>query len=203
MALRAPGSSDERRASAWAIEKALVRRSSLDPVEGGRPPAMRSSRLCDSRIPQHSGAHRSARISQQMRRVDNERFMVWRVLADAVVGIHIAFVLFVVFGGLLVLRWPAMAWLHLPAVVWGAWVELAGSICPLTPLENLLRARGGGAAYEASFVERYLLPALYPSALTRELQFALGAAVLIINAVIYGRFLAHRRRRQRIHSRGA
>jgi hypothetical protein len=129
--------------------------------------------------------------------------MVWRALADVVVAIHVAFVLFVVFGGLLVLRRPAIAWLHLPAAVWGAWVELVGWVCPLTPLENLLRARGGGAGYEASFVERYLLPALYPSELTRELQFALGVAVLLINAAIYGRFLANRRRRQKLHSPGA
>ena len=127
--------------------------------------------------------------------------MAWRALADAVVGVHIAFVLFVVFGGLLVLRRPRLVWLHVPAVVWGAWVELAGWICPLTPLENYLRARGGDGAYEASFVERYLLPVLYPGALTRELQVVLSAAVLIINIAVYGWFVASLRGRQKLHSR--
>jgi len=120
--------------------------------------------------------------------------MALRALADLVVGVHVAFVLFVVFGGLLVIRRPRIAWLHLPAVAWGAWVELAGLICPLTPLENYLRAQGGGGVYEESFVERYLLPVLYPATLTRELQMALAAAVLAINAAVYGRIIVMRRR---------
>ena len=120
--------------------------------------------------------------------------MGWRALADFVVGIHVGFVLFVIFGGLLVLKWPKTAWLHLPAVAWGVWVELAGWICPLTPLENYLRAQDGGGVYSESFVERYLLPVLYPDALTRELQLALAAAVLAINAAVYGRLIVMRRR---------
>ena len=111
--------------------------------------------------------------------------MLHRALADAVLVAHLAFVAFAVAGGLLVLRRPRLALLHLPAVAWGTWVELAGSACPLTPLENRLRALGGSAPYSESFVEHYLLPVLYPAALTRELQLALGALVLAINAAVY------------------
>jgi hypothetical protein len=111
--------------------------------------------------------------------------MVFRALADLVVAGHLAFVLFVMLGGFLVLRWRRVAWLHLPAAIWGAWIEFAGWICPLTPLENWLRARGGGAVYESSFVERYLLPVLYPESLTRDLQLLLGAVVIVMNAAIY------------------
>lgn len=114
-----------------------------------------------------------------------------RLLADAVVVLHLAFVAFVVLGVVLVVRWPRAAWIHLPAAMWGAFVELSGSICPLTPLENWLRTRGGGAAYSTSFVEQYVLPVLYPAALTREAQMALGVAVVAINAVAYA-FVVHR-----------
>lgn len=111
--------------------------------------------------------------------------MIFRILADATVILHLAFVIFVVFGGVLVARWPWVAWLHLPAAGWGAWVELANWLCPLTHLENWLRLQGGGPAYAASFVEHYLVPILYPSALSRELQWGLGGAVLLINAIVY------------------
>jgi hypothetical protein len=111
--------------------------------------------------------------------------MVLRLLADATVVLHLAFIVFVVCGGLLVARWPRVAWLHLPAAAWGAWVELAGWVCPLTPLEIWLRRRAGGPAYRSSFVEHYLLPVLYPAALSRELQWGLGALVLLVNAVVY------------------
>lgn len=111
--------------------------------------------------------------------------MIFRTLADVTVVVHLAFVLFVVLGGLLVARWPRLAWVHVPAAAWGVWVEFAGWICPLTPLENWLRQQGGGAAYSSGFVERYVLPVLYPSALSRELQWALGGLVLVLNAAIY------------------
>jgi hypothetical protein len=111
--------------------------------------------------------------------------MVFQILADATVVVHLAFVLFVVLGGLLVLWRPWIAWLHVPAAIWGAWIEFAGWICPLTPFENWLRRRGGGAGYSAGFVEQYLLPVLYPAALTRELQWVLGAIVIVINAAVY------------------
>jgi len=111
--------------------------------------------------------------------------MAFRILADATVAVHVAFVLFVVFGGLIVVRWPRVAWVHLPAAGWGAWVEFAGWVCPVTPLENWLREQGGGTAYTSSFIERYLLPILYPESLSRELQWTLGGMVLAINAVVY------------------
>ena len=111
--------------------------------------------------------------------------MVFHILADATVIFHLAFVAFVVGGGLLVTWWPRIAWVHLPAAAWGAWVELAGWVCPLTPLENWLRSQSGGAAYSSSFIEQYLLPILYPSSLTRELQYGLGGLVLLVNAVVY------------------
>jgi Protein of Unknown function (DUF2784) len=111
--------------------------------------------------------------------------MIFRLLADLTVVLHLAFVVFVVFGGLLVLRHRTVAWFHLPAAAWGAWIEFAGWICPLTPLENWLRARGGGTVYGSSFVERYLVPTLYPEALTRELQWLLGGVVIVVNLTIY------------------
>src|SRR5688572_22529286 len=111
--------------------------------------------------------------------------MFLRFFADAIVVLHLAFVLFVVFGGLLVLRHRRVAWLHLPAVAWGVWVEFAGWICPLTPLENWLREQSGSAVYTSSFIDRYLMPVLYPAALTREIQWALGVIVVLINVAVY------------------
>lgn len=129
--------------------------------------------------------------------------MAFRLLADVTVVVHVAFVVFVLFGGLLVVRRPRVAWLHVPAVAWGAWIEFAGWLCPLTPLENWLRTQSGATAYSSSFIEHYLLPLLYPAALSRELQWVLGSIVLVVNAVLYlvvlrrnsTRWLEHRRRR--------
>jgi hypothetical protein len=118
---------------------------------------------------------------------------VYRALADTVVLLHLAFVLFVVLGGLLVLRWPRMAWAHLPAAVWGAAIEFGGWICPLTYLENHLRLLGGGAAYRGGFVDRYILHILYPQGLTRGTQVVLGIVVLAINGYVYSRLAARRR----------
>jgi len=117
----------------------------------------------------------------------------YRALADLVVVAHLAFVAFVVLGGLLVLRRPRLAWLHLPAAVWGVMIEFAGWMCPLTPLENAFRARGGEAGYSGGFVEHYLLPVLYPSGLTRGVQLVLGSIVLALNLAVYGALLARRR----------
>jgi hypothetical protein len=117
------------------------------------------------------------------------------LLADVLVVVHFGFVVFVVLGGLLVLRWPAVVWLHLPAAVWGAWIEIAGWICPLTPLENRLRVEAGESGYQTSFVEQYILPVLYPAGLTREVQWTLAAVVIAINAAIY--LLVWRRHRRR------
>lgn len=105
---------------------------------------------------------------------------------------HAAFVLFVVAGGLLVLRWPRAVWFHAPAVLWGAIVELAGLGCPLTPLEHWLRALGGEPGSAGGFVERWLLPVLYPAALGRELQIALGVGVLVLNGLVYAWVLRRR-----------
>lgn len=111
--------------------------------------------------------------------------MVFRILADATVAFHLAFVLFVVAGGLLVAWRPRVAWLHVPAVVWAAWVELLGWMCPLTPLENFLRRRAGGPVYASSFIEQYLLPVLYPPSLARESQWILGCLVVLLNVAVY------------------
>jgi len=123
--------------------------------------------------------------------------MLFRILADAVVGFHSLFVTFVVLGGLLLTRWPALAWVHLPAAVWGALIELRGWICPLTPLEKALRVRAGEAGYEGGFIEHYLLPVLYPAGLTRGVQLALAAIVIGLNVAVYGWALFNPARRPR------
>lgn len=123
------------------------------------------------------------------------------MLADLVVLIHFLFVLFVVLGGLLVLRWPRLAYVHLPAAFWGALIELAGWICPLTPLEKRLRSSAGVEGYEGGFIEHYILPVLYPSGLTRGVQLALGMAVIGVNVAIYG-VIARRRRASLKRSEG-
>jgi hypothetical protein len=109
----------------------------------------------------------------------------FRLAADAIVTLHVGFVLFVVLGGLLVFRWRWVVWLHLPAAVWGVVIECGGWVCPLTPLENYLRERGGIAAYSGDFVEQYILPLLYPARLTRNAQIFLGSFALVLNAIIY------------------
>jgi hypothetical protein len=110
---------------------------------------------------------------------------MYGVLAELVVGVHVLFVVFVVLGGMLVLRWPRVACLHIPAAIWGAAIEFAGWICPLTPLEIWLRRQAGSAGYSGGFIEHYLLPLLYPSALTREIQLLLGFLVIAANLIIY------------------
>jgi hypothetical protein len=128
--------------------------------------------------------------------------MLYRRLADLVLVLHFAFVAFVVLGGLAVLRRPRLAWLHVPVFLWGALIEFAGFVCPLTPLENAFRARGGEAGYAGGFIEHYVTAALYPAGLTREIQLALGAAVLLINGAVYARLLARRREAQHGHAAG-
>jgi Protein of Unknown function (DUF2784) len=119
--------------------------------------------------------------------------MGYRAAADAILVAHFAFVLFVVLGALLVLRWPRLAWVHIPVAVWGAFVEWSGTICPLTPLEVALREQAGEAGYAGGFIDHYLVSLLYPEGLTRDTQTMLGAAVVVINAAIY--IVALRRRR--------
>ena len=111
--------------------------------------------------------------------------MIYGILADAVLVLHLAFVLFVVFGGLLVLRRRMVAWVHLPAAIWGAVVEFAGWVCPLTPLENRLRLASGTPGYSRSFIEHYLVPVIYPAGLTTGLQIVLGLAVVAVNVGLY------------------
>jgi hypothetical protein len=111
-------------------------------------------------------------------------------LADTLVIVHLLFVVFVVGGGFLLARWPRLAWLHLPAAAWGAAIEFTGGICPLTPLENRLRALAGEGVYSGDFVTRYLLPVLYPEQLTVPTQQLLGGIVVVVNVVAYA--LAYR-----------
>jgi hypothetical protein len=121
----------------------------------------------------------------------------FRVLADVVVLAHLTFVLFVVLGAALVFRWPRIAWIHLPAAAWGAWIEYAGWICPLTDLENWLRGHAGEAVYRTTFIEQYLVPILYPPALDVELQWMMGSFVIAVNAAFYAAYLRRRARRRR------
>lgn len=138
----------------------------------------------DARLaPAPGGAHRACVVH------------AW--LANLVLAVHGAFVLFVVLGGLLALRWPRVAWMHLPAAAWGAAIEFSGGICPLTPLENRLRALAGEAGYGGGFIEHYLLGWLYPAGLTREAQLALGIAVLVVNVAVYASVWARRDRPRR------
>ena len=111
--------------------------------------------------------------------------MAYLALADAVLVLHLAFILFIVLGGLLVLWRRRLIWLHLPAVAWGILIECAGWICPLTPLENWLRMQGGGHGFSGGFINHYLASLIYPAGLTRELQWLLAALVLAINAMVY------------------
>jgi len=111
--------------------------------------------------------------------------MVFRMAADVVVLLHATFVVFVVLGGLLAIRWPRLAWVHLPAAIWGASIEIGGGLCPLTPLENMLRERAGGTRYGGDFIEHYLLPVLYPAGLTPDIQIWLGGLAIGVNVAVY------------------
>jgi hypothetical protein len=110
---------------------------------------------------------------------------VYSLIADTIVIIHFLFILFVVSGGALVFRWPKLAWVHLPSVLWGALVELRGWICPLTPLENYFRSLAGNNLYSEDFIEKYLLPIIYPEKITASLQEILGIGVILVNVMIY------------------
>ena len=118
--------------------------------------------------------------------------MPYGLMADALLLLHGGFVLFVVAGGLLVLRWPWLAWLHLPAALWGAVIEFAGFVCPLTPLENVWRRAAGGTGYQGGFIEHYVTAAIYPTGLTRSVQMVLGLLVILINGWVYWRLVTRR-----------
>jgi hypothetical protein len=119
--------------------------------------------------------------------------LIYRGLADLVLVVHLGFVLFVVLGGLLVVRWSRLAWLHVPAATWGVLIEYTGWICPLTPLENSFRARGGEAGYTGGFIQHYIQPALYPAGLTRSTQMVLGTLAVLVNLTAYAVVLMRRR----------
>jgi hypothetical protein len=123
----------------------------------------------------------------------------YKFLADAVVIFHFAFVGFVLFGGLLALRWRRVIWAHLPCVAWGIWIELSHGLCPLTPLENRLREHGGADTYAGGFVDHYIMPILYPDGLTHETQVAIACLIIAINGGCYGFILWkwYQSRRQR------
>jgi hypothetical protein len=115
--------------------------------------------------------------------------MFYQFLADIVLLLHLGFVFFVLFGGLFLFWNAKIAWIHVPTVLWASLLELFGWVCPLTPFENWLRQLGGEFGYKTSFIQHYILPVLYPSILTRELQLFLGILVIIINVLIYGSVL--------------
>jgi hypothetical protein len=110
---------------------------------------------------------------------------VYNILADAIVVIHLLFIIFVICGGLLVIRWPRMAFLHLPAAIWGALIEIFNWICPLTPLENHFLSLAGKSTYEGDFIVRHLIPVIYPGNLTMNIQHILGGVVIFINIIFY------------------
>ena len=109
---------------------------------------------------------------------------------------HLVFILYVIAGALLIFKWPKTLWLHLPSCIWGMTVEFTGWICPLTPWEILLRRLAGEEGYTGSFIEQYLIPIIYPSGLTREVQMLLGGTVLIVNLSLYTLILIKRRKRK-------
>lgn len=117
--------------------------------------------------------------------------MPYRIAADALVVFHFAFILFVALGGLLVIRWRALKWLHLPAALWGLLIELGGWDCPLTRYESLLRAKSGAAGYGGGFIDHYLIRIIYPAGLTRGIELMLAVAVVTINIAVYAYVRRH------------
>lgn len=122
--------------------------------------------------------------------------MLYRLLADALVALHAAFVLFVVSGGFLALRWRRLAWLHIPGALWGAIIEFMGWVCPLTPLENHFRRLAGEGGYQGGFIEHYLIPVLYPADYTLALRLTLGVLVVLLNAAAYALYFRKRPRHE-------
>ena len=122
--------------------------------------------------------------------------MFYRIAADLVLALHLGFIVFAVLGGLLILRYHWVVYIHVPGALWGAFVEITGRICPLTLWENSLRQSAGESGYAESFVEHYLLPVIYPAGLTRSIQFCIAGFVIVVNVVIYG-WLLYRCKRSR------
>lgn len=124
--------------------------------------------------------------------------MVHRALADLVLLVHLAFIAFVLAGGLLAMRWRWAPILHLPAALWGVFIELSGGPCPLTPIENALRNAADASGYSGGFVEHYLVPAIYPAALSQPLQILLAGLVVLANAAVYRVVWRRRNSRRRV-----
>jgi hypothetical protein len=114
--------------------------------------------------------------------------MPYRLLADIIVMLHLAFIVFAVSGGILIFWWRKVVWIHIPAVIWAAWIELSGGICPLTYLENWLLGQSGLSAYHGDFIANYIFPVVYPANLTRKIQIALATIVIVVNVLVYGFF---------------
>jgi Protein of Unknown function (DUF2784). len=111
--------------------------------------------------------------------------MLYQTLATFVVVFHFAFILFVVLGGFLALRWPVMKWVHIPVAIWGAMIEIGGFVCPLTKIENAFLRRAGAAGYDGGFIAHYLFGVIYPRGLTRGMEFAIAVFVIVVNTAIY------------------
>ena len=128
---------------------------------------------------------------------------MYPILADIVVCLHFAFVFFIIFGGFIYYLWRNCPYLHLPAVFWGFWIELSGSVCPLTPLENWLDELGGGSTYRSSFIEQYIIQFLYPTALDQNTKYYLATGLIFVNLIIYIHIMRKRSRRKNmnIHDR--
>jgi hypothetical protein len=122
--------------------------------------------------------------------------MLFRILADLIVVLHLTFIVFVVCGGLLAMRWRWIPWIHIPAAVWATVLEIRGLICPLTPLENWLRREAGGTGYSGGFIEHYLLPIVYPSGLTPRIQLLMAVLVVVVNVAAYTLVFRSRRTRE-------
>lgn len=120
--------------------------------------------------------------------------LIYRLAADAVVVVHLGFILFVFLGGLTLWRWPWMIWVHVPAAIWGVLVEVLGAPCPLTPLENNLRTLGRADTYGGGFIDHYIMPIVYPPGLTRGTQVVLGVLLVVFNLAIYFKFLTRHRK---------
>lgn len=119
--------------------------------------------------------------------------MYYRLAAEGVLLLHLAFIVFALLGAAIAARWRWLVVVHVPAAAWGFFIELTGRVCPLTYAENYLRIRAGQSGYTESFIEHYLLAIIYPAGLTREIQFVLAAVVIVINVAIYGWLITHRR----------
>jgi len=142
-------------------------------------------RTPSARRHQPPGVAASALLTNQLKAGTIVVGMLFQAVAYLVVLVHLAFIVFVVLGGALALRWRWIPWVHVPAVLWGALLEFCGWMCPLTPLENWLRRAGGASEYPEGFLEQYILPVVYPATLTRDAQVALGLLVCLVNAAVY------------------